>query len=370
MKLKYLLEKEFKQFFRNKFFPKLIFLFPILMILVFPWAANMEITDVKIAVIDNDCTPLSMRMLNKIEASSYFIVTEHCITYKQALKTVEDGDVDIILEIPANFEQNLTNEGFSKVMISANSVNGTRGGVGSSYLSATIANFAQELQTESGISTTFVNPQIIPMSQVRFNPQMDYKKFMIPAIMAMLLTLICGFLPALNIVGEKEAGTIEQINVTPVSKFTFIIAKLIPYWLIGLVVFSLCFLAAYLIYGFASVGSLFTVYAGALLFVFCISGFGLIISNYSDTMQQAMFVCFFIVLILVLISGLFTPVTAMPQWAQYIAAANPLKYFIHIMRSVYLKGSGIVDLLPQMGMIALFAVLLNTWAIISYRKRG
>lgn len=370
MMLKYLLEKEFKQFFRNKFFPKLIVILPVVMILVFPWAASMEVKDVKISVIDNDRSTLSVRMLNKIESSDFFILTDNCTSNKQALKVVENGDADIVFEIPANFERNLTKEGFSKVMISANSVNGTRGAVGGSYLSATIASFAQELQAESGLNNLLVNPQIVPIPQVRFNPQMNYKKFMIPAIMVMLLALLCGFLPALNIVSEKETGTIEQINVTPVSKFTFILAKLIPYWIIGFIVLSLCFLVAYLVYDFAPAGSLLTIYFGSVLFVFCISGFGLVISNYSDTMQQAMFVCFFFVLILVLISGLFTPVTSMPHWSQCVAAANPLKYFIYIMRAVYLKGSGVVDLLPQMGVIILFAIGLNTWAIVSYRKRG
>lgn len=186
--------------------------------------------------------------------------------------------------------------------------------------------------------------------------------------MVMLLTMICGFLPALNVVGEKEVGTIEQINVTPVSKLTFILAKLIPYWLIGFIVLTICFFLAWLLYGILPVGHFVTIYLFAVVFLFVVSGFGLVISNHSATLQQAMFVMWFFMLILMLMSGLFTPVHSMPEWAQLIAALNPLKYFVEVMRTIYLRGGGIVELLPQLGALMAFAVFFNLWAVRSYRK--
>ena len=179
---------------------------------------------------------------------------------------------------------------------------------------------------------------------------------------------ICGFLPALNVVSEKEVGTIEQINVTPVPKFTFILAKLLPYWITGFIVLTLCFLLAWLLYGITPVGHFIVIYFLAILFVFVMSGFGLVISNYSATMQQSMFVMFFFMLILMLMSGLFTPVSSMPEWAQVITYFNPLKYFMEGMRMVYLKGSSLLELLPEIGVLFLFALGFNTWAVISYRK--
>lgn len=193
---------------------------------------------------------------------------------------------------------------------------------------------------------------------------------MIPALMVMLLTMLCGFLPALNIVGEKEAGTIEQINVTPVGKFTFILAKLIPYWLIGFVVLTLCFILAWALYGIFPAGHFLVIYFFAIIFVLAVSGLGLVISNHSATMQQAMFVMWFCMLILILMSGLFTPVRSMPEWAQWITMLNPLKYFMQVMRMVYLKGSGFIDLLPQLGALLAFALFFNIWAVKSYRKSG
>lgn len=197
---------------------------------------------------------------------------------------------------------------------------------------------------------------------------MDYKVFMVPALMVMLLTLICGFLPALNIVGEKEMGTMEQINVTPVSKLTFIAAKLIPYWAIGFIVLTVCFGIARLAYGLVPAGSILTIYVAAIVYIFAVSGFGLVISNYSSTMQQAMFVIFFFMLIFILLSGLFTPIGSMPGWAQAITVVNPLKYFILVMRQVYLKGSSAGDLLPTIGALVVFAVVANVWAVVSYKK--
>ena len=251
-------------------------------------------------------------------------------------------------------------------------MNGTKGGLGSSYLSSIINDYAAELRSEhpeaATVSGTF--PSIQVDTQGLFNPNLNYKLYMIPALMVMLLTLICGFLPALNVVSEKEVGTIEQINVTPVPKFVFILAKLLPYWLIGFLVLTVCFILAWLIYGIVPVGHFLLIYFFAVLFVLVMSGFGLVISNYSATMQQSMFVMWFCLLVVILMSGLFTPVSSMPEWAQIITIFNPLKYFMEVMRMIYLKGSGFFDLLPQFGILLLFAVVFNSWAVISYRKNN
>lgn len=369
--LKYLIEKEVKQFLRNKFMPKMVFIMPLAFMLILPWAANQEVVNINLSVVDNDRSAYSQRLVQKAAASRYFNFTDYSPTYTQAMEAIENGSADIILEIPSDFERNLERNCMTSVLISANAVNGTKGGFGSNYLASITKSFADELRAEAGIgikSTDNSTPVIEIRVQNKFNPTMDYKVFMIPAIMVMLLTLICGFLPSLNIVSEKEVGTMEQINVTPVPKLTFILAKLIPYWCIGFLILSICFGVAYLVYGLAPVGSLLTIYLSALVYILVVSGFGLVISNHSATMQQAMFVMFFFLLLFILLSGLFTPISSMPEWAQMITHINPLKYFIQIMRHVYLKGSGLSDLLSPLGSLCLFAVIANTWAILSYRK--
>ena len=370
--IKFLIEKEFKQLFRNSFLPKLIFIFPCMIMILMPWAANLEIKNINLNIVDNDHSVLSRRLVDKIGASTYFRLTALPDTYDEALLAIEAGSADVVLEIPRDFEKDWVKGEAPRLLVAANAVNGTKGSLGGSYLSSIISDYTRELGSESSSQGLAGKPlsRVDITTQNLYNPTLNYKLFMIPALMVMLLTLICGFLPALNVVGEKEAGTIEQINVTPVGKFTFIAAKLIPYWLIGLVVLTICFVLAWLLYGILPAGHFLTIYGMALVFLPVVSGFGLVISNHSTTLQQAMFVMFFFVIIIMLMSGLFTPINSMPEWAQTITIANPLKYFIQVTRMVYLKGSGFSDLIMQFIALFLMAIALNGWAVFSYKKNS
>ncbi len=368
--LKYLLEKEFKQFFRNRFLPKLVLFMPVMMLLIMPWAADLNTKNVNLVVVDGDHLPLSGRLVRKATASDYFNLVGYAGSYDEAMKLIEYGDADIILEIPHNFERGLVRTNFAPVLISANTVNGTKGALGSGYMARITAEFAAELTAEAGRGVT-VGANTVKLDvrpDVLYNPEMNYKKYMVPAFMVLLVTLICGFFPALNIVMEKEAGTIEQINVTPVPKIVFILAKLIPYWIMGVVVMSLSLLIAWLVYGIIPAGNWGAVYLGFVIYVIAFSGFGIVVSNYSSTMQQAMFIAFFFMIIFILMSGLFTPVSSMPEWAQKITIVNPLKYFITIMRSIFFKASTVPDLWLNFTALAGFAVAANVWAVASYRK--
>lgn len=350
--LHYLIEKEFKQLFRNTFLPKLILLFPCMLLIVFPWAATLEIENINLAVVDQDHSQTSQRLIRQIEASDYFRLKYTTDSYEEAFRMIEKNQVDIILQIPRHFEKDQINGIPAEVQISANAVNGMKGSMGSSYLS-------QIINRQSDAASV----------RYLFNQHLDYKHFMVPALMTMMLFLICGFLPALNIVSEKENGTIEQINVTPVSKVVFTVAKLIPYWIIGFFVLSIAMLLAWLIYEIVPAGAISTIYLGAGIFIFLVSGVGITISNYSNTLQQAMFVTFFFVLIMLLMSGLFTPVTSMPAWAQGVATLNPLKYFVEFIRMVYLKGSSLAEVASRLEVLLGFGLLFNGWAVWSYRKQ-
>lgn len=369
MTLRFLIEKEFKLVKRNKVLPRLIIMMPITMMILLPFAANMEFKNLNVTVIDNDRSYYSNKLTDKVGASNYFTITDYTNTFDEAMEGIESGKSDIILEIPRNFESDVVKKGSAELLVSANAVDGTKGGIGISYMQGVISNFITEIMDETG-KTEMSRPKLNITSTTRFNIHMDYKHFMVPALMVMLLTMMCGAIPALNIVSEKENGTIEQMNVTPVSKATLILSKLIPYWIIGMIVLTISLLIAWLIYGITPLGHLITIYVSAALYIVLVSGFALLISNHSETMQQAMFVMFFFLIIMILISGLFTPISSMPEWAQKITILNPLTYFIQIMRGVYMKGSGFADIKMQLGALAIFSVVLNTWAIISYRKRS
>jgi ABC-2 type transport system permease protein len=335
-----------------------------------PWVTTLDIKNIDIVIVDNDHSQLSERLIRDIGVSGYFRLASVTHNYEDAISSIEYGTADIILEIPSNFEKELTNTLTAPVQISINTVNGTKGALGGSYLGQILLNFTVNLTQLKGndhpAKDMMQRLQII--TQNRYNPHLDYKLFMIPALMIILLIVLCGILPALNIVSEKERGTIEQINVTPIPKFIFIVAKLIPYWIMGFIIMSICMLLAYVVYGLAPAGNILVIYLFAFLFILAISGFGLVISNYSSTMQQALFVTFFFVMIFQLMSGLLTPIRSMPEWAKMITVIIPPKYFIHAIRLLYLKGSNFSDLLTEFFALLGFVCFFSAWAVFSYKK--
>ena len=337
--------------------------FPVVIMLVIPWIVNMDIKNIRLTVVDKDRSSTSGKLIRNLGASEYFILEDVTGSYPEALRQLEKGRTDAVVEIPGYFEQGLVTEGRALVQIS----NQIKGVLGSNYLNAVCADFFAENFVPVAVSTGPA-PRVSISVINKFNPYMDYKNFMIPAYMVIVIILLGGFLPALNIVGEKEKGTIEQINITPVRKTTFIFAKLIPYWIMGLIVLSVCMLLAWAVYGLSPHGGIWTVYLFSLLFIFALSGFGLVVSNYSDTMQQAMFVMFFFILVFMLMSGLLTPISSMPRWAQVITWLNPPRYFIEMMRGVYLQGCSLADLSHQFLALLGFDVFFGTWAVMSYRK--
>lgn len=361
-----LLDKEWRQFLRNPFLPRMAAIFPLMVMLVFPWVTTMDVRHIDVGVVDHDRTPASQRLIRKIECSDYFTFRGEWPDYASALETLETGTTDVIVEIPDDFDQQLTLQAPPQIHLAANGVNAVSGSIGMQYLTQLVGQTLAELSAEQGV----IAPPDPVCIEYRYNPTLEYRFYMIPALMIMLLIMLCGILPALNLVGEKETGTIEQINVTPVGRFTFTLAKLIPYWILGLLVLAVAMLLAWLIYGLTPVGSIASIYLAAGLFVLTMSGLGVFVANHSSTMQQTMFVMFFFIMIFVLMSGLITPVESMPQWAQWITRFLPPRYFVEIMRGVYLKGATPADLCGHYIALALFAALTNTLAAVTYRKQS
>ena len=351
--LKYLIKKEFLQIRRNAFLPRLIVIFPIVIMCIMPWVMQMEVKKVVVDVVDIDHTVESQRLIQQIAASNYFIFGGQKDTYAEAMKDIEKGTADIILEIRDG-----------KYLIAANAVNGTKGAMGSAYLSQIVSSDLSPQTLDFRPQTSHFSPLVL------YNKGKDYKLFMIPALFAIVMMLMTGFLPTLNIVGEKESGTIEQINVTPVSKWSFILAKLIPYWLIALFIITVCLLLAWIVYGITPAGPVWLVYVLAMLLALFFSSFGLIISNYSDTMQQAMFVMWFFVVSIMLLSGLFTPTRSMPEWAYLTTYINPMHYFIEAIRTVFIRGGGLHETAHQVLALAGIGTLMGCWAVQSYKKNS
>ena len=358
--LKYLIQKEFLQIRRNAFLPRLIILFPIMMMCVMPWVMNQEVKNIRVDVVDNDRSTLSRQLVHSIEASNYFIFNGQKPTYEAALKDIEKMDADVVMVIPQHFSRDIVKKRDPQVLIAANAVNGTKGSIGATYLSQiiTIKVSPSAERMQSKVSSLFL-----------YNKHLNYKVFMIPALFAIVMMLMCGFLPTLNIVGEKEAGTIEQINVTPVPKWAFILAKLIPYWIIALFVIVVCLVLSWLIYDITCQGPLWLVFVLSMLLALFWSSFGLVISNYSDTMQQAIFVMWFFVVCMLLLSGLFTPARSMPHAAYLTTYINPMHYFVDAIRTVFVRGGGLNNVAHQIVALLAIGMIMGAWAVRSYKKR-
>ncbi len=354
--LRYLIQKEFTQIRRNAFLPRLIIVFPIMVMCVLPWVMNMEVKNIVVDVVDLDHSTVSQRLVHDIEQNHYFIFHGQKSTYAEALKDIEHTRADVVVVIPQDYSKDMVNGKQPQVLIAANAVNGTKGAIGSAYLSQIMASYRP------------LSTPLAPQTLTLYNPYKNFKLFMIPALFAIVMMLMTGFLPALNIVSEKESGTIEQMNVTPVSKWSFILAKLIPYWIIALFVITVCLLLAWLVYGITSSGPLWLIYLLSMLLALFFSSLGLIISNYSDTMQQAVFVMWFFVVIMLLLSGLFTPTRSMPSWSYLTTYINPVSYFVEAVRTIFVRGGNFQSVWHQVVALSIIATFMGGWAIISYKK--
>ncbi len=369
--LKFLLQKEFRQIFRDPAILRIIFLVPVIQLLVLPWAADYEVKNIRLSVVDHDHSKYSRQLREKITASGYFQLNDYSSSYNSALHEVEKDRSDLILEIPASFEKELVKEDQSTLFMAVNAINGTKANLGAAYLRSIIQDYNREVRLKWVQFPRFSAEQNIEITSSNwFNPLLNYKYFMVPGILVSLVTMVGAFLTSLNIVKEKEIGTIEQINVTPVRKVHFILGKLIPFWILGLAMLTIGLTLARVIYGITPVGSFLTIYCFAALYLLAVLGLGLLVSTYTGSQQQAMLLSFFIMMVFILLGGLFTSIDSMPAWAQAITKINPVSYFIEVMRMVILKGSSLFDIRYHLLTILGFAVVLNGSAVINYRKRA
>lgn len=368
--LSILIKKEFLQIFRNRSILAIIFVMPVIQLVILPLAANYEIKNIKIAVVDHDKSTQSRELIRKITASGYFKMTHYSENYDKAYEEIEKDKADLILEIPNNFEKDLVRENSGKILLAINAINGTKAGLSASYLAQILQHYNREIQVEidPGVESSAETSGLEIVPTFWFNENYNYRLSLVPGILAFLITLISGYLAALNIVQEKETGTIEQINVSPIKKRDFILGKLIPFWILAMVAFTIGLFVTIFVYKIQMQGSFLLLYGFIAVYLVTVLGLGLLASVYSETQQQAMFIVFFFMMIFILMSGLFTPTESMTEWAKYIAYANPVTYGVDGIRLIMLKNSGVRDLLPHFSFLIGLGSVAITWAVLRYRK--
>jgi ABC-2 type transport system permease protein len=342
-------------------------------LLILSNAMTYEIHNLKIYFNDFDYSTLSQRFKNKFSQTDYFLTVGESTNRNKAEEVLERNNADIICEIPYEFEKDLRTSGITKIYLKVNAIDGMKAGVAINYSQNIIQEFTKEIGKELMISA---NPEILidMPKQINiaysnwYNEKLDYQTYMVPGLLVLLVTIIGGFLSSMNVVREKELGTIEQINVTPIKKHEFIIGKLLPFWLLGLLIFTIGLIFAKIIFHVPIVGSLLVLYIFTGVFLLAILGSGLFISTITDTQQQAMFISWFFLVVFILMSGLFTAIENMPLWAQKLTLLNPLRYFMEVIRMVMLKGSSLNEVKTHFYIMAGFAVLINAIAVWRYRK--
>lgn len=367
----FIIQKEFKQIFRNKSMLPIIFILPLMQLVILSNAASFEVKNIKFSYIDNEKSALSRQLISQFEASDYFDIIAQFPSKKEADLAMQNGKVDVILEIPNQFEQQLVKNKKGNLSVSINAIDGAAAGVTNVYIMQIISGFNKNIQTNlqmynEGMPVPVQRIETIP--SFWYNKTLNYKTFMVPGILVLLVTMLSLFLSSMNIVREKEVGTLEQINVTPIKKYQFIIGKLFPFWVLGLVVLTVGLLIAKIVFNVPILGNIFLIYLFTSIYLILILGIGLFISNHTDTQQQAMFIAWFFTVIFILMSGLFTPIESMPTWAQNVTYFNPIRYFVEVIRMVMLKGAGFQDIKMQLGIITLYAVVINGLAVWSYKK--
>ena len=366
----YIVQKEFRQIFRNKGMLPIIFVLPLLQLIILSNAATFDIENIRFSYVDHDRSSTSRALVENFRASTYFNVLHSFDSHKLAYEAMEKGEVDVILEIPLDFNTQLIREQQVDLGVFINAIDGSKAGVESVYVTQIIKNFNKNIAVSPNRLDPLQNQKIEVLNVPSFwyNNTLNYKIFMVPGILVLLITMLTLFLSGMNIVREKEIGTLEQINVTPIKKYQFIIGKLFPFWVLGLLIMTIGLLISKIVFAIPMIGSIPLIYLFTSIYLLVILGGGLFISNYTDTQQQAMFISWFFVVIFILMSGLFTPIESMPYWAQKFTLLNPIRYFVEIIRMVMLKGSGLKDIMPQLAIISVYALVMNGLAVWSYRK--
>jgi ABC-2 type transport system permease protein len=343
----------------------IIFVIPIVQLLILSYTVTFEIKIIKLSITDNDNTVMSRNLIRHFKASAIYQVVEEGFDRKSGAEKLKQGSAHQVIVVQKGFEKSLTLGQVAYIQVVTDAINGSAAALMNAYTISIINDYNKEILRE--INPSAALPVNITWSYW-YNPQLDYKTYMVPGILVLLVTIIGMFLSGMNVVREKELGTIEQINVTPIRKHQFIAGKLIPFWIIALFELAFGLLVARLFFDIPILGNILLIFLVASVYLVVVLGLGLFVSTITNTQQQSMFISWFILVIFILMSGLFTPIESMPLWARNLNLINPIAYFISIIRMVMLKGSELKDIMIPLFILAVYGFFMTGLSVWRYRK--
>ena len=371
-RLKQMLIKEFIQVVRNKNMRYILFGPAIAQMLVFGYAATFEIRHVPIAVLDQDHTQESRELLSRFSSTPYFDVKRQLTRPAEIVKAIDGGEVTIALQIHPGFSELLRKGQTAPLQVIVDATNSNTAFIAAGYVNQIAQGFARDYQFDrlQRISPQLVEhiPQVQLQQRPWYNTDLRSRWFFVPGVIASLTLVLVTSLTAFAVVREREIGTLEQLMVTPIRRGEFILGKTIPFFLIGLMDVTLIATIGTLWFQVPFRGSLGVLLLGTVLFLLCQLGVGLFISTISSTQQQAMITAFFFIMPAITFSGFGFPISTMPRWLQLLTYANPIRYFLEVIRGVYLKGIGMDVLWPQMMGLTILASAVLLLSVARFHK--
>lgn len=369
----FLIRKETLQVLRDRIMLVQVFVLPVIQLLVLVQAMTFEVTHTDLALVDLDRSPASERLVERFTATGRFSTTLYTASEHVADEALLTRRANAILRVPPGFDRDLHRGRSPEVQLVLNAEDGAAAGVVQAYASQIIASFSRsEAGPRASLSasrqTTRGRPAVAVHTRRLVNPQASYFAYMAIGLLAALMTLVGILLASQNIAREKEIGTLEQLNVTPITPRQFIIGKLAPFWVLGLIELTVGLLVLRFVYALPFAGSVSLVYLGASVYLLAALGLGLLVSTVARTQQQAQFVAFFVIVTFFFLGGIFTPVLSMPEWAQAVASLNPTEHFVTLLRTVLIRGGRLADVVVDLGAMSVFAVVALSLAAARFRK--
>jgi ABC-2 type transport system permease protein len=367
----YLIQKEFRQVFRDKAMIFIIFFAPLVQMIVLGFAITIDVKNVKMIIADYDNTPVSREIGRRFENNPYFSVKGRIKGQSPIRKQIDEWKAQIAIVIPQDFSRDLERQLRPEVQIIADGLDGNTAGIALGYAQGILVDFATEMVALGHASpvslrrSSFVEPQ----TRMWYNLDLESKNYMVPGLIAVLLTLVTMFLTSMGLVREKEIGTLEQLMVTPIKTWQLILGKVLPFLILGYFALALMLLVAFVVFQLTVVGSLVLLFILSALYLLSTLGLGIFISTLAQTQQQAMFISWFFMIFMIFMSGFFFPIENMPSLVQKITYLDPMRYFIIILREIFLKGTSAQFLMNEILSLVGFGVAILALSSLKFQKR-